>query len=450
MNIGMLKSKLGPADRASVLRWSTGAMGTIALLIVAMAQPAVAATLCVNRHGTKGCFSSINAALGAAAAGDTIRVASGTYKEYVTVTRSVSLIGQSRDTTTIDAGKQPFGINVDGYDNPGLSGVVISGFTVENADNSGIVVSNASDVTIEENRVTKNDQGFVPGTNPTCPTLNSFPYFFGEAMDCGEGIFFSGVDHSTIAGNIVTGNAGGVLMADDTGATHDNVISGNTVVHNALDCGITIPSHGTDGVFHNTVADNEVSYNGAAGVGIYAPGPGSKAYANLVIHNELRGNGIPGVVMHNHAAPGVDGVPAGAPPVMFNDNVIIGNDISGNSADTADAATAGPTGINVFSLAPVTGTVISQNWIHDEQLDIVVNVPASGMVPVAEIHLNNLLGRMVGVQNITTAEVDATENWWGCANGPGAAGCSSVSGSDVLFTPWLTQPFGQLEDHSHH
>lgn len=40
--------------------------------------PALAATLCVNPGGTKGCHSTIGAAVSAAAAGDTINVASGT------------------------------------------------------------------------------------------------------------------------------------------------------------------------------------------------------------------------------------------------------------------------------------------------------------------------------------------------------------------------------------
>jgi hypothetical protein len=255
------------------------------------------------------------------------------------------------------------------------------------------------------------------------------------------------VDHSILANNTITGNAGGVLITDDTGPTHDNLITGNSVVRNtAQDCGITLPSHSLAGVFHNTISGNDSSYNGGPGVGIFAPGPGSKAYGNVVINNRLRGNGLPGVTMHNHAAPGVNGVPSGAPPVMFNDNVILGNDISANSQDFEDAATAGPTGINIFSLAPMTGTLISQNVIHQEAFDIVVKVPATGNVPAVQIHLNNFPDDQVGLQNAGTAKVDATQNWWGCSGGPAARGCATVSGTGVLFTPWLTKPFKTGED----
>lgn len=413
----------------------------LSLFVVGVARPVSANTLCVNPGGAGGCFSSISAAVAAASPGDTIRVAHGTYTEFVTVSKSLSLIGENQENTVIEALNKTFGIYVDGHDNPGLTGVAISGFTVQDANNAGIAVSNASNVTISDNQVRDNDRGLVLGNPNTCPTISAYPYFFGEGLDCGEGIFFTGVDHSIVADNAVTGNAGGLLITDDSGPTHDNVITGNTVERNiGGDCGITIPSHSGAGVYQNTVSDNDSSYNSGPGVGIFAPGPGSKAYANVVIHNTLRGNGLPGVTMHNHAAPGVGGVPPGAPPVMFNDNVIVGNVISENSQDFADAATAGPTGINIYSLAPMTGTIISQNVIRQEQLDIVIKIPSVG-VPAVQIHLNNFPQNDVGVQNAGTARLDATQNWWGCSGGPSANGCATISGTGVLFNPWLRTPF---------
>jgi parallel beta-helix repeat protein len=418
------------------------AIGTVALLFAVTGQTATAATFCVKPGGSTTCFATIGAAVAAASAGDSIRVARGTYAEYVIIPKPLALLGEDDDETVIDATNQPFGINVDGYHNSGLRGVTITGFTVKNANNAGILISNSSDVTVFGNTVSDNDKGLVPGNPSTCPTLAPFPYFTAEDEDCGEGIFLSGVDHSTLAHNTVTRNAGGMLIADDTGATHDNLITGNHVVRNtALDCGITLPAHSLAGVFHNTISGNDSSYNGGPGVGIFAPGPGSKAYGNVVIHNHLRGNGLPGVTMHNHAAPGVQGVPPEAPPVEFNDNVILDNDISDNSQDFEDAATSGPTGINLFSLAPVTGTVISQNRIERESLDIVINVPATGTIPAALIHLNQFEPNQVGVQNLGTALVDATENWWGCPGGPTATGCATVMGNGVSFVPWLKHPF---------
>jgi hypothetical protein len=126
------------------------------------------------------------------------------------------------------------------------------------------------------------------------------------------------------------------------------------------------------------------------------------------------------------------------PAVNLNDNVIAGNRISGNGADTDDAATPGPTGINVFGLAPITGTIISENVIDDEAVDIATNTPAQ-----VNVHLNDLLDGKIGVDNIGAGTVDARENWWGCAGGPGDEGCTTVKGAGVFFTPWLTQPINE-------
>lgn len=173
---------------------------------------------------------------------------------------------------------------------------------------------------------------------------------------------------------------------------------------------------------------------------MFAPGPGTKTYGNVIINNRMRGDDKAGIAMHNHASPGVNGVPSFLPLPIFNDNVIEGNDISDNTADVGDAATPGPTGINIFSVGPMTGTIISQNRITQESYDIVINVPAppSGPAPV-QVHLNAFLPNSVGINDAGAGSVDATMNWWGCPRGPGATGCATASGS-VLFTPWLTNP----------
>jgi parallel beta-helix repeat protein len=45
-----------------------------------------------------------------------------------------------------------------------------------------------------------------------------------------------------------------------------------------------------------------------------------------------------------------------------------------------------------------------------------------------------------GVQNDNIGEqVDAANNWWGCTDGPGNAGCDSVS-ANVTYAPWKTEP----------
>jgi parallel beta-helix repeat protein len=336
------------------------------------------------------------------------------------------------------------GIYVDGLDNAGLSGVTVSGFKVQNANFEGILITNASGVTISDNYVLKNNINLNINT-AECPDIP--PFETNEGFDCGEGIHLSGVDHSIVADNLVENNSGGILLSDDTGATHDNLIMGNTVRNNPFDCGITLASHTlfapgpptAAGVFHNTINGNVSDHNGrqvpgaGAGVGLFAPAPWNKTYGNVVVNNIITDNGLPGVSMHAHS-----------PGASLPDNMIAGNQISGNLADTDDTFTSGPTGINVSGgddgaghpLAVITGTVIAGNTIQQETIGIAVKTNS-----LVEAHLNNFVNLLIGVDNIDGGSVDATLNWWGCSRGPTAAGCAAITGSNILFLPFLTKPF---------
>ncbi len=128
-----------------------------AALLAGICQPAVAGTLCVNPGGTNGCYATIGAAVAAASSNDTIQVSHGTYKEDVVIGKSLSLIGANRENTIIDATGLSNGIYIDGLDNPGLSNVVVTGFTVEHANFEGILVTNASSLA---------NQAVLGGTRP--------------------------------------------------------------------------------------------------------------------------------------------------------------------------------------------------------------------------------------------------------------------------------------------
>ena len=157
-------------------------------------------------------------------------------------------------------------------------------------------------------------------------------------------------------------------------------ILGNDVEDNPFDCGITLASHPlfgagptAAGVFHNTIAGNNSQRNGfqvpgaGAGMGLFSPAPFTKTYGNVVVSNDLTDNGLPGVAMHAHA-----------PGVLLSDNMIVGNRISGNGADTEEMATPGQTGINVSGgddgtgvpVAVIAGTVIAGNVIKQETMGV--------------------------------------------------------------------------------
>src|SRR5579863_964972 len=421
-------------------------------LVGLMAQPAVAKTICVNQNGSGGCYSKIQSAVSAASNYDVIHVGPGVYKEDVVVGKPLSLLGAGAGKTIIDATKLPNGILLDGLSNPGLHDVTVAGFTVKNALYEGVLVLNMADAVIRDNHIVDNDTiGPVFGSGPAC---NGQPaYETDESGDCGGGLHLLGAVGAVVSGNLLTGNADGILISDDSAEGRDNLIVRNTVVDNPLECGIVLASHDPMGstppfyaphygVVHNTVSENVVSKNGVkvggAGVGLFSDGAGPGTTSeNVVIRNELTGNGIPGVSLHTHVGPAF-----GAPADNMSGNMIIGNFISGNGPDSNDTATPGSAGININSGgggSPVYGTVISGNIIERSEIAIAVNTP-NGL----DAHLNDLVNGKIGVANVCafdgvacTGTIDVTENFWGCAGGPGASGCATVSGIRIRATPSL-------------
>ena len=422
----------------------------VVCLLFAACTVASAATLCVNPNGKAGCKSTISAAVAAASPGDIITVAHGTYAEQVTITIPLSLIAEPSyyQKPVINAAGKTNGIFVNGMATaplPGVANVLIAGFEIRNANYEGVLIANASNVTLVDNHVLNNNKALEPSA-AMCPGIA--PFETSEAMDCGEGIHLMAADHATVARNIVENNSGGILITDETGPNTSNLIKENDVHDNGYACGITMASHPAAnasgpiaalnfGIGHNVISHNLSHHNGlllpgaGAGVGIFAPGPGASNNANVVIDNELYDNGLPGVTMHIH------GYSPFAPPVTLNDNQIVGNHIYGNAADTADATTPGTTGIDIYSAAPITGTVIAQNTFNDEAINIAFKAPAGSI----DVHLNDFNEKGIGVDNLGTGTISATANWWQCAAGPSSK-CSSVAGSGVTTAPALPIPFG--------
>jgi len=306
---------------------------------------------------------TIGHAVDVATAGATINVGEGTYAEQVSITKQLTLKGHDAviDAAGQNGGIQPLaGQGVVGYGllvfGPGATGSVVKGFTVEHALGEGILVAATSKVLIEDNTVRLDDAGFNTSLTLECQAQGNIP------GDCGEAVHFLSVTWSRLVGNLVENNVGGILITDEIGPSAHNVIAGNVSKNNLEDCGITLPSHNalamTDptqgGVYDNLVMGNVSEGNGGAGVGMFAPFPGTASYDNRVIGNVLRNNGEAGVGIHAHA-----------PSQNVSGNVIVGNWISGNGIDP-DSGSGHPTGIALFSaVVPVTLTVAG-NHISNE------------------------------------------------------------------------------------
>jgi parallel beta-helix repeat protein len=265
--------------------------------------------------------------------------------------------------------------------------VTMSGFTVTGAIGEGIFVSGSvekgpiSDVVISHNRVVGNDTGGIP------PHTNAalYPQCVGNPSDCGEGIHLQGVTDSRVTRNYISQNTGGVLLTDEFGATHGNLIDRNIITGNLYDCGVTVPGHNPGaldaqgnpqpavaGVYDNVIRGNWITDNGVAGVGagvlFAAPFAGTASYDNLATGNYIAGNGVSGVTMHAHTtAPGSF--------EDINGNRVIGkvigrNNVNGDALDSAalpgSATDDSTTGILVFSGTVPVSTTIAHNVLFDD------------------------------------------------------------------------------------
>lgn len=197
-------------------------------------------------------YSTIQSAVDAAVTGDTILVAAGSYAESVAVTKSVSLVGESRDTTIIDASASGPGINI-----TGTSGVLVSGFRIQDTGfYDAIVVSSSSNVTIYQNRVQA--------------SLNVF------------GIFVSNSNGVHVIGNDLTGNFHGVRI--QAGAS--NLVQGNNVTANTIGVSVFL-SKG------NKIVDNLLRL-GEQGILL-----GGESEATVVARNSIANNTVFGIFLRD-------------------------------------------------------------------------------------------------------------------------------------------------------
>ena len=124
------------------------------------------------------------------------------------------------------------------------SDIRFSGFTVTHAQGEGILAAglggDLSGISISHNAVVHNDLG---GGVPPASTYFECAAEGQVPGDCGEGVHFVGVAYSQITRNYIADNSGGVLLSDDTGPTHNNLVADNVVTGNSSDCGITVPGH---------------------------------------------------------------------------------------------------------------------------------------------------------------------------------------------------------------
>lgn len=283
-----------------------------------------ATTLYVGGLGP-GNYTTIQGAIDVASVGDTVFVFAGTYHENIVINKTLSLIGESRNTTTVDGGGIGDVIRVT------ANWVNVSGFTVTNGGpltgpdvyDAGIELDSAQNCRIANNSASGNQIGIHLNSSKWNSVIGNVAY-----SNSNWGIHLIYSVRNNITGNLATDNPSGIFLshesmwnnvtgndASSNGNTgidlyyaHLNNVSRNNISSNfnlgvAL-CGAytnyisgnTISSQ-SEGILvsydsnYNTVTRNIISYNSLDGLYIF-DSSFNHVYHNSFIDNADQGGGL--------------------------------------------------------------------------------------------------------------------------------------------------------------
>jgi len=268
----------------------------VAAVVFSAAAPTATGVLRVPEQ-----FATIQDAVDAATPGDTIHVATGTYCENVTITKSdLRLLavpsGQVMLTGACSPGG-PYGIQVLGTTGSFVFGVEIMGFVVEHFE-TGIWLRYVTKSRIQLNEVRNN----VSGLTPALPATHT-----------AQGVLLEGSTNNDVSQNVAreNGHLGIGLLRGSSG----NTVRGNRLYDNQAQQGMqgscSLMLWGAPASINNQVVENEVI--GQKGVGIMI-GPGAPT-GNVIGQNRVYGHADEGIITVGQA----------------NGNVIQHNDTRGNA-----------------------------------------------------------------------------------------------------------------------
>ncbi len=394
----------------------------------------------------------------AAASGDTINIANGTYVEEITINKSVALVGASATSTIIKApaaltvnaaipgsgGQQTAIVFVTGAVTASMTRLHVQGPGPGSCGTLGygVFVGGGANFSYANGRITL--------TRDTTPPLSG--------CQNGTGIRFGAAATSQIGSGSVTSNT--IETFQKNGVTVDNAgsnaaISGNTIVGelpppNIAQNGIQVSRGATATITGNTVRNEQC---GAASCG---PGFGQESATavllfnsgNTTITNNTLTNGDYGLVLSNDATSTAvinvsgntisnnryGGVFATGGTLNLTSNTITGGNygvIAANFTGDAQNSIINLNGGNIISGATIAGVSV-----YDENL-------TDAFSPTIQGSGNQFVSNAVGASNVPAqGTVSLSCNWWGSVQGPANAGNPLGNGNpataNTTFTNWAT------------
>lgn len=383
----------------------------LSTLLFGLAGPVGAATHCVEPTGANSCFTTIQAAVNAAAAGDTINVVAGAYLENVVIDKNLMVIGGFDDASQTSRTPRSSVINGGGVgvavQVTGGAVVIIEGFTItggngtaNNGDGGGIFVDNAT-ATIVDNLIEHN----IASTDPALGGDGGGIYATrSTVVISGNTVQFNRALSSTATGS-AEGAGGGIAIgsANDEAIIVNNEILSNTAAYmtaastQAMGFGGGISCSGDRLVLER----NTIQNNLAISAGLFGIGGGVNIYGTLTV--TLTDN----VVVENTAiltgtlfAYG-GGVSAGGEDGVGRRLILTGNRIMGNTTmvngDGADINANG--GLNLFGGGADDDSVLLQNN------EIMGNVAIENAVPAGGTGAGYVDGAGVVLSEIASSQV---------------------------------------------
>ena len=346
-------------------------------------------------------YPTIQAAVDAASAGDTISVPPGTYTENVDINVSVTLVGAGVGVTIVNASNPSDHV----FNVSNASSVNISGFTVRGAtiDSAGIYLNNSNYSNISNVNASNNVNGIALESSNNNTITNNNASNNGKA-----GISLFSSSNNTITNNNANGpnqNYGIRIVSSSNNNITDNTASGNDFDGIALDSSSdntiannTVNSSNGRGILlesssNNTIANNTVNENSD---GIYL---NISSDYNTVRNNTLNDN----TGLREQPEP-----PNTAITVEDSShNIIEDNTASGNNLS-----------IGIWGIAIVsTNNTVRDNVLNDNQFGIILMGTKSNTVS-SNIVSNNIVGIFLDNVNYTVVEDNNASNNTGSEEPP--------------------------------
>jgi parallel beta-helix repeat protein len=231
-------------------------------------------------------YLTIQEAINKANVGDTIYVRNGTYTGTIVVNKTVSLVGENRATTIIDAGGNFDGVLVE------ADNVTIMEFMVWNTRWFGIHVK-SSGCYITTNNLTRNQEGIMLD-GETSVARNNVVFNNSITDNLDTAILIWNSQNNNITQNFVRNNAFGIYLHINASM---NLVEHNQVLDNEC-AGIPIAYDSSD----NIISDNNVSGNGHSGCGVWESGISLaiSSKRNIITRNEISNNRL-GILLQSYS-----------------------------------------------------------------------------------------------------------------------------------------------------